>query len=78
MIEQLTPKYKFTCDRCGKETYFDGEVQKFVVEFLNIEFPLLLAPTRIKGEVCYHCCKDFYELAGNFFNEVNKEREEVE
>ena len=77
MIEQLTPKYKFICDRCGKETYFDGEVQKFVVEFLNIESPLL-TPIRIKGEVCYRCCKDFYELAGNFFNEVNKGREDDE
>lgn len=76
MTEQLTPKYKFTCDRCGKEIYFDGEVKNFVVEFLNIESSLFV-PTRIKGEVCYQCCKDFYELAGNFFDEVNKEKDGI-
>lgn len=77
MIEQLTPKYKFICDRCGKEKYIDDETLVFEVAFVDIR-GIVKAPATVKGQVCYHCYKDFYELAGNFFNEVNKGSEDME
>ena len=77
MIVQLTPKYKFICDRCGKEKYVENDMPEFEVAFVGIK-DLFVTPTKIKGQVCYNCMKDFYELAGNFFDEVNKRSEEEE
>lgn len=77
MIEQLTPKYKFICDRCGKEKYLENNMPEFEVAFVDMK-GITEVPMRIKGQVCYRCYKDFYELAGNFFNEVNKGGEDAE
>ena len=72
MIKQLTPKYLFICDRCGREEYKEDDVPEFQVDFVERSSVFEL-PTRTKGEVCYNCYKDFCEIAENFFNEVNKE-----
>ena len=71
MIEQLTPKYKFICDRCGKERYVEDNIPEFEVAFVS-QKGLSLAPIAVKGQVCYWCYKDFFEIAGNFFDKVNK------
>lgn len=77
MIEQLTPKYKFICDRCGKGKYLENDMPEFEVAFVDMK-GLFETPTKVRGRVCYWCYKDFYEIAGNFFNEVNKESEDTE
>lgn len=77
MIKQLTPKYKFICDRCGKEKYRDNDEPDFEVAFIDLK-GIPEVPLRIKGQVCYWCYKDFYEIAGNFFSEVNKGSEDME
>ena len=74
MIVRLTPKYKFVCDRCGKEEYTESDEPKFEVAFIDVQ-GLFKTPTRVRGQVCYRCYKDFYEIAGNFFDKVNKRRE---
>ena len=70
MIESIT-RYKFTCDRCGKEQIVEGEYNRPLhdVSFLGA---LLFKRQELKGEVCDDCYKDFLELAENFFDEVNK------
>ena len=75
MIVQLTPKYKFICDRCGKEEYIEDNTPKFEVAFVDMR-GMIKSPVTIKGHVCYNCCKDFYEIAGNFFDSVNKKSED--
>ena len=82
MVVQLSPRYKFVCDRCGKEEYFMNdkvfkldEVSKFDILFEASKNDYQ-ANERIRGQVCYNCYSDFYEIANNFFNEVNKESEE--
>ena len=74
MIIRLTPRYKYICDRCGKEEYIENDIPKFEVAFVDMK-GLFETPTSVKGQVCYRCYKDFYDIAGNFFDEVNKERE---
>jgi hypothetical protein len=68
MIEQLAPVYRFVCDRCGKEQFFNGEnyTPGYIIKFSN--------GIRIvkNGRVCSDCYLDFCELAENFFDEVNK------
>lgn len=75
MIVQLIPKYKFVCDRCGKEKYIEDNTPEFEVSFVGIG-DLFKAPLKVKGQVCYKCMKDFYEIAGNFFDKVNKRSED--
>ena len=74
MIVELTPRYKFICDRCGKEEYVKSETPEYKIIFTGFDgiFKLLI---KIEGQVCYRCYKDFCEIAGNFFDEVNKECE---
>lgn len=77
MIVKLTPDYKFVCDRCGKEEYPDenGEITALhEVSFVKQRF---IQRDKIKeGQVCQNCFDEFWELANNFFDEVNKERSE--
>lgn len=76
MMVRLTPKYKFVCDRCGKE-WFDPEdaegtpVEIHKVEFVKNGLGQLLGKVK-EGEVCTACATEFWELANNFFDEVNK------
>ncbi len=68
MIDQLTPAYRFTCDRCGEiqEGSKVSELKYYDAEFCN--------GLRIikKGDVCKRCYINFCEIAENFFDEVNK------
>lgn len=72
MIKTLTPKFQFICDRCGREEYRESNIPEFEVAFADITSGFI-KPIRAKGQVCYNCYKDFWEIAGNFFDEVNKE-----
>lgn len=67
MIEQLTPSYRFICDRCGKIQ--DGEKEEITVYPVNFGNGFR---SRRNGEICSDCYNDFCELAENFFDEVNK------
>lgn len=60
--------YKYTCDRCGKEGFFDivGRSSYSFVCFDREYNPIK------GGHVCPECLKDFTELAQNFFDEVNR------
>ena len=68
MIEQLTPSFRFTCDRCGKEQRYTYN-KKFPT--YHVSFWSKLAQEQC-GEVCPNCYKDFIELAESFFDELNK------
>ena len=74
MIEQLTPKYKFICDRCGKEEYVKNDIPEREVGFVAAD-DIFKVPIRINGQVCYKCFKEFCEIAENFFDEVNKAKD---
>lgn len=75
MIERLTPKYRFVCDRCGKEQFcYSEEIVRFKVLFICRK--AIFEYDKIEGEVCQECYKDFLEIAHNFFDEANKERSE--
>lgn len=74
MIVRLSPKYKFVCDRCGKELFPDSEDRIFGIhsaEFLISAGPLIEKKVS-SGDICEECHKEFIEIAENFFNEVNK------
>lgn len=68
MIEQLTPSFRFTCDRCGKK--YDGKEGEMPTWF-SISFSSSYTCNKY-GEVCEECHKDFCELAESFFDELNK------
>lgn len=72
MIEQITPSYKFICDRCGKEVIVNiGDTDpKHDVIFKHTRSMKIF---RREGQICEDCAKEFQELAENFFSEVNKE-----
>ena len=73
MIVQLSPKYKFVCDRCGKEE-FPNDNGDFSIPFeVTFSEPHLVGRRLVKaGQVCGACYKDFIQLAENFFDEVNR------
>lgn len=75
MIVKLTPDYKFVCDRCGKEQFPD---EKEKVEIHEVRFEEFSDGRFLKsaGSVCHSCYLDFWQIASNFFDEVNKERSE--
>lgn len=75
MIVKLTPEYKFVCDRCGKEQ-FPNEKEK--AEIHEVRFEEFSDGRNLKsaGCVCHSCYLDFWQIASNFFDEVNKERSE--
>lgn len=68
MIEQLTPSFRFICDRCGKK--YDGKNGEMPTRFF-ISFSCSSFPNE-HGEVCEECYKDFCELAESFFDDLNK------
>lgn len=72
MIEQLTPSYKFTCDRCGKAILADE------IEYNEVKFVYSVFSNAKTGQVCKDCYNDFKELADNFFDEANKEADDDE
>lgn len=78
MRVRITPKYKFVCDRCGKEEFLDNEDE--YIEYPTVTFSkqtsIVQMPIKTEGEVCEDCLAEFWELAENFFDEVNKERSE--
>lgn len=73
MIVQLTPKYKFVCDRCGREQLPDEEhcVETYEVSFVHITRIMV---KKKSGCICKECYDEFWELAENFFAEENKEK----
>lgn len=78
MIISIAPKYKFVCDRCGKEKfpnddgYMDieniSEIAVTISYPKEIKFPM---PERI--HVCRECRDDFETFWENFCDSVNKE-----
>lgn len=75
MIVQLTPEYKFVCDRCGKEQFPDQK-EKFEIHDVRFEERSDGRILTSVGSVCHSCYLDFWQIASNFFDEVNKERSE--
>jgi hypothetical protein len=78
MIVQLSPKYKFVCDRCGKEIFPDSEggfPGVHHVAFLK-DTDFLYGDKKKSGDICDECHKEFVEIADNFFDETNKEEAE--
>lgn len=78
MIVAIAPKYKFVCDRCGKEKFpnDDGYMDtKNACEIaVSISFSItdqLPMPKRI--QVCRECLDDFEVFWENFRDSVNKE-----
>ena len=73
MIVKLTPDIKFVCDRCGREEYPDEngymEIPRTVM-FVEERFPS--RNKNKEGQICKICNDEFWELANNFFDEVNK------
>jgi hypothetical protein len=77
MIVAITPKFKFVCDRCGKEIFSDeygyiepGRIYSIAVaacDYFSDSLP------KEKIEVCRECCEDFEEFMKNFRDAVNKE-----
>jgi hypothetical protein len=59
------------CDRCGKEWFGDEEGP---VEVHNVEFMEDFGFKHVnkQGQICKACLTEFWELANNFFDEVNK------
>ena len=75
MLVRLSPRYRFVCDHCGIEAFAEsyGEVPCHKVVF--VEDGLTKVKSK-KGEVCNECATAFWEIANNFFDEVNKEGRE--
>ncbi len=81
MIVQLTPitpKWKWVCDRCGKEIYSkeDGYIEKQPFIAFHCDLNNARTPNAIAGEVCKECYIEFITFAENFFDEVNKTESE--
>ena len=74
MIVKLTPWVKFVCDRCGKEQFPDDEGQIMGIHEVRFEEFEDGRYLKITGSVCHRCHLDFWQIASNFFDEVNKER----
>lgn len=72
MIVQLSPSYKFVCDRCGKELFPEHHEIRGIHEIVFTERGISRI-RRTEGEVCEDCYNDFWEVADNFFHEVNRE-----
>lgn len=68
MIERITPSFRFTCDRCGKEQTYTDKKQ---FPTYHVSFGARLSQVKY-GEICPNCYKDFCELAESFFDELNK------
>lgn len=73
MIVQLTPKYKFVCDRCGREQLPD-EKDYVVVYRVAFCHEAMNRDKKKSGQICKECYDEFWEIAENFFAEENKEK----
>ena len=73
MIVQLSPRYKFVCERCGKEQFPDKYNEIHGTHEIVFTERGLSRIRRTEGEVCEDCYNDFWEVADNFFHEVNRE-----
>lgn len=78
MIIPITPKYKFVCERCGKEKFPNDDGYMDIGNACEISVAIsfsitdqLLMPKRI--QVCRECCDDFEAFWENFQDSVNKE-----
>lgn len=73
MIVQLSPKYKFVCDRCGKEEFPNDDGYMSVHHEVTFAEDMLMGRRFKKtGQICEGCHNDFIQLAENFFDEVNR------
>lgn len=78
MIIPITPKYKFVCERCGKEKLpkDDGYVDIENVCEIAVSFSFLIdseLPMLERIQVCRECLDDFEAFWENFRDSVNKE-----
>jgi hypothetical protein len=78
MIIPIAPKYKFVCDRCGKEKfpkddgYMDAENACEIAVAISFSIGNQLPmPKRI--QVCRECRDDFENFLENFQDSANKE-----
>lgn len=78
MIIAIAPKYKFVCERCGKEKlpnddgYMDTEnACEIAVSISFLIDSQLKMPEKI--QVCRECLDDFETFWENFRDSVNKE-----
>lgn len=74
MIVELTPRIKFVCDRCGKEEFPDENGALYCRRAVFREDDPIMRPKDKAGDICMDCLAEFWELADNFFDEVNKEK----
>lgn len=76
MIIKLAPKYKFVCDRCGREKipkddgYMDAEDACEIAVAIS---SLMQNRLPKKIQVCRECRYDFETFWENFQDSVNKE-----
>ena len=77
MIIPIAPKYKFVCDRCGKEKfpdddgYMDAENTCEIAVAISFLIDHQLMPKKI--QVCRECRDEFETFWENFQDSVNKE-----
>lgn len=71
MIEMITPRAKFICDRCGTSELLteDSAYKIHEVKFIDD----CMFKTYKQGQICKDCYSDFIEIADLFFDDVNKE-----
>ena len=70
MIEAITPKYKLTCDRCGKSKMLPDEMGG---AFQSVAFDHNEFRVAERKDLCEACYEEFCELEKLFFDEANKE-----
>lgn len=78
MIIPISPKYKFVCDRCGKEIFAkeNGYLeagQAYSIAVSVSEYHLDRVPKKV--DVCLECRDEFTVFLDNFIDDVNKEGE---
>ena len=78
MIIQLSPKYKFVCERCGKEIFpkDDGYLEAGNTYAIAVSIHFRSedrVPVPVRIEVCKDCRDDFETFWDNFRDVVNKE-----
>lgn len=78
MIIPIAPKYKFICDRCGKEKFpkDDGYMDAESVFEIGVAISFSIGyelPTPKRIQVCRECRDDFENFWENFQDSVNKD-----
>jgi hypothetical protein len=81
MKKLLSPRWKFVCDRCGKEIFPNEDNcinmdEMNEIAFLDSTDMRVISKKINQGEICKECYNDFVELANNFFDDVNKTESE--